>query len=66
MARATISSLNAHRSSIDPPPRPTMIASSLPPAAPSPSAPGPAPIAPKASIPATIWAAAPSPWTRAG
>ena len=53
IARATISSLNAQRSSIDPPPRPTMTTST----------PGTRAIA---AAPRAISSAAPSPCTRAG
>ena len=53
MARATGSWLNGHRSSADPPPRPTMTTST----------PGTRPMARTASA---ISAAAPSPWTRVG
>ena len=53
-ARTTISSLNAHRSSIDPPPRATMIRS------------GGLTIAPKPRIAAATCPAAASPWTGTG
>jgi hypothetical protein len=58
-ARTTSSSLNAHRSSIEPPPRATMIRSGR-------GTGPPGSIAPKPRIAAATLAAAPSPWTGTG